>query len=81
MPMKDIECDPRTLTRFITKWIVAAQLPFTTVESPEFLALIRYLNPTAHVFKADSVRSELDTLAAVFEKKIRELEKRHMHFL
>ena len=61
------------LTRLVTKWIIQAQLPFTTVESSGFLDVINYLNPRAKVFKADTVRKHVTELYEKYHLRVMKL--------
>lgn len=64
------------LAEKIALWVIQAQLPFITVESPEFLALVEYLNPSARVYKADTVRGKITKLyETCIEEVQREIKK------
>jgi len=40
-------------------WIINRQRPFTIVEDPELIEIIKYLNPIAKPIKADSIKNTI----------------------
>jgi hypothetical protein len=49
----------QTLQKLITAWIVRRQRPFLIVEDPEFIEILRYVNPKVSLVKADAVKNSI----------------------
>ena len=48
--------DNEKLRELIALWVINRQRPFTIVEDPELVEIIKYLNPAAKLVKADSIK-------------------------
>jgi hypothetical protein len=45
--------------KFLTKWVVADDQPFTTPENKHFRQMVKVLNPDAIVPKADTIKKDI----------------------
>jgi hypothetical protein len=45
--------------KFLSKWIIADNQPFTTVENKHFRNMVKVLNPDALVPKADTIKNDI----------------------
>ncbi|CAB5213516.1 unnamed protein product [Rhizophagus irregularis] len=57
----------------LATWIAADDLPFTTVESPEFGYLINICNPSARIPTADTVKNDILKIFKNYQTKIQNL--------
>ncbi|POG66443.1 hypothetical protein GLOIN_2v1780597 [Rhizophagus irregularis DAOM 181602=DAOM 197198] len=57
----------------LATWIAADDLPFTTVESPEFGYLINICNPSARILTADTVKNDILKIFKNYQTKIQNL--------
>ena len=57
----------------LATWIAADDLPFTTVESPEFGYLINLCNPSARVPTADTIKNDILKIFKNYQTKIQDL--------
>jgi hypothetical protein len=58
--------------KFITKWIITDDQPFTTLENKYFQQMIKFLNPNALIPSADTLKKNI---MEIFEKEQIKMKK------
>ena len=57
--MSFADIDNVKLRDIFATWTINCQHPFTIIEDPELIEIVQYLNPTAQLVKADTIRIQL----------------------